>query len=653
MIRRIGDKSGRRLFIIGLDGASFNYLDPILDSCDLPNFRKFFEGGARSDCFSTIPPLTPPAWSTMLTGVNPGKHGVFDFLQPDSSGLFHISDASTRVRNSFLDHAIENNIRTINLLVPYTFPVSEKNNGLSISGLGTPSAESDFIRPHSYRDRLLHDFEFLRNIDPTRNESIETLHKKLLKLTEGAVDLGKFALNEFPDVGIFFVVFQATDLVPHFYSKYFDPSHPDFSDVSDIPNDFRDSLAGIYRAIDPFLGECMDHVEQDGGWVILVSDHGSGPLVGAIAKDAFIARWLEENGYLITSGDSGRTRQTAKAEMGSFANRLLYLAKKYTPHGIRNLFNRLMGESKEKIVGKITAIPFMEDIDWEKTRAFCAPGGYGVGLYINRDGDFPHGTVSTGAEYHKIRDEIRAGFESMQIVDGVPLFRKVIPREEALWGPEIRFAPDLFLLWREDPLLRINNYTLTNGMRLDPPEKKHGSGLTWCGTHKIEGLFGIFGENVMHGISLEKTPSLNDLLPTIHLLSDLAVPSDIDGSVISEAFDPEFIGRHKLKIRQEQHRHDTANFIKGMVIGFGLAAVASSFFNLFTEQRSRRKEAMATETRFRRHDESGNVLGELSNIIDESSQAFRDAVRTLDKTFESGQAAIESVQSVIDKIREP
>ncbi len=123
-------------------------------------------------------------------------------------------------------------------------------------------------------------------------------------------------------------------------------------------------------------------------------------------------------------------------------------------------------------------------------------------------------------------------------------------------------------------------------------------------------------------------------------------------ALVDRNFDPDMTALERSD-RQELRRRDTANFIKGMVIGFGMAAVASSVFNLFSEQRSRRKEAMATESRFRRHDENGNVLGDLSNIIDESSQAFRDAVRTLDKTFESGQAAIESVQSVIDKIREP
>ena len=547
MIRRIGDKSGKRLIIIGLDGASFNYLDPILESGKLPNFARFFKSGVRSDCLSTIPPLTPPAWSTMLTGVNPGKHGVFDFLQPDSKGAFRISDADTRVRKSFLDHAGADNIRTISLLVPYTFPPNKNTNGLVVSGLGTPSAESDFIRPHKYRDILLEKFEFLRNIDPTRGEDINTLHKKLLDLTIGASDLGRFAFDELPDWGIFFIVFQATDLIPHFYSKYFDPDHPGYSETGDFPDEFRESLGRVYEAIDRFLGECLDLVQQDGGWVILVSDHGSGPLVGSIGKDAFIARWLEENGYLVTSGRNGKSRQAVKAELGSVANRLLYIVKKNTPHGMRDFFNRLMGRSKEKFVEKITAIPFLEDIDWAETRAFCAPGGYGVGLYINREGDFPEGIVLSGAEYFKVRDEIRAGFEAIQIEDGVLLFRKVIPREEALWGPQVKFAPDLFLLWREDPKILENDYTLTNGMKLDPPEKKRGSGLMWCGTHKIEGLFGISGENVNQGLSIQTPPLLTDIFPTIHLLADLPAPSDIDGRVISEAFDPDFVERKPLK----------------------------------------------------------------------------------------------------------
>jgi hypothetical protein len=100
-------------------------------------------------------------------------------------------------------------------------------------------------------------------------------------------------------------------------------------------------------------------------------------------------------------------------------------------------------------------------------------------------------------------------------------------------------------------------------------------------------------------------------------------------------------------------RGSTASaFIKGLIVGFGLAAVASVVFNIFNEQRASRRKSFSQESRIKDQDESGGVLGDLSYIIDESTSAFGDAVRTLDKTFESGRKAIESVQDVIDKIRE-
>ncbi len=545
MIRRIGESDGRRLIILGLDGASFNYLDPILESGNLPGFSRMFSSGVGSDCLSTIPPLTPPAWSTMMTGVNPGKHGIFDFLQPDSTGAFRMVDARTCRRRSFIDHARENDVRAISLLAPYTFPPDPESTGLVVSGLGTPSWESDFIRPHSFRDRLLDDFPFLRETDPTRGQSLETLHSHLLEHTNRAVDLSRRAMKEIPDWGLCFVVFQATDLIPHFYSKYFDPGHPDYpGEDSSVPGAYRDALDAIYRAIDPFLGECLDDIANDGGWVILVSDHGSQPLIGAIGKDAFLTRWLEEEGYLVTGGGVGRTGQAAKAGLGSLANRFLYLARRYTPHGIRDAVNRILGKRKEEFESKLTAVPFLEDVVWEKTRAFCAPGGYGSCVYINREGDFPHGSVAKGAEYFNLREKIRTGLSALKIAPGVPLFTQVLTREEALWGHAIDLAPDLLLLWKEDSRIREYDYRLTDGRRLDPPGKKEDTDLTWCGTHRMEGMFAIAGEGVRKGGHLEKPVTLADILPTVHLIAGMPIPSDVDGRVIESAFEEEFLKRN-------------------------------------------------------------------------------------------------------------
>jgi len=97
---------------------------------------------------------------------------------------------------------------------------------------------------------------------------------------------------------------------------------------------------------------------------------------------------------------------------------------------------------------------------------------------------------------------------------------------------------------------------------------------------------------------------------------------------------------------------DTQVFLKGIIVGFGLAAVASAAFGLFRLQAERRKEAGSTGSRIREYDESGNILGDLSNIIDESSGAFRDAVQALDQTFESGRQALDTFSDVVDKMRE-
>ena len=539
--------------IIGLDGASFNHIEPMLESGILPNFKKALDNGARADCISTIPPLTPPAWSTMLTGANPGKHGIFDFIQPDSSGIFRMVDAGKRLRKTFLDRARDEGVKVIDILVPYTFPPHQDTTGLSVSGLGTPSFESDFIRPHNFRDKLLEKFPFLTNTDPTVGQSLDTFHERLLENTLGTIELAKYSMEQITDWGLLFAVFQATDLVPHFYSRFFDKCHPDY-DPNDpnVPVAYRKALERIYCAIDEFLGDCFENIGRSGGHIIFVSDHGSQPLVGSVATDAFLLKWLEKNGFLRTGGSGGDTGKKIAARAGSIANRTVYFLKRNTPHGLRNLANRILGRKKDSIASALTAIPFLRNIDWTKTKAFCAPGGYGTGIYINRKGDFPNGIVSKGAEYHKIRDEIKSGLESLEIKPGLRLFSHIIYREEALWGPAVGLAPDLLLLKKEDRALKEADYRLTDGSRLDPPGRKSSSKLIWCGTHKIEGMFAIYGEGVRKNIRLESGCNLADIFPTIGLVSGIEIPSDIDGRAISGAFTEEFLRSHEVKFGPEE-----------------------------------------------------------------------------------------------------
>ena len=85
-----------KLLVIGLDGASFNVLDPLIEKGYLPNIASLIAGGTRADLTTTFPPITAVAWSSFMTGKNPGKHGIFEFVRRD-----HHSNRELAVNASF------------------------------------------------------------------------------------------------------------------------------------------------------------------------------------------------------------------------------------------------------------------------------------------------------------------------------------------------------------------------------------------------------------------------------------------------------------------------------------------------------------------------------------------------------------------------
>ena len=75
-----------KTLLIGLDGATFAVLDPLTRDGTMPFLASFIATGTRATLESTPHALTPPAWTTLVTGRTPGHHGVFDFVQVDRDG---------------------------------------------------------------------------------------------------------------------------------------------------------------------------------------------------------------------------------------------------------------------------------------------------------------------------------------------------------------------------------------------------------------------------------------------------------------------------------------------------------------------------------------------------------------------------------------
>jgi Type I phosphodiesterase / nucleotide pyrophosphatase len=128
-----------RLLIIGLDGATFDVITPWAQEGKLPNLRKLLENGAHGALKSTIPPMSPPAWTSFMTGKNPGKHGVFDFTarKPYSYDIEFVN-ARWRRAETIWKIMSEEGKRICVLGVPFTYP-PEAVNGVMISGIDTPA----------------------------------------------------------------------------------------------------------------------------------------------------------------------------------------------------------------------------------------------------------------------------------------------------------------------------------------------------------------------------------------------------------------------------------------------------------------------------------------------------------------------------------
>src|SRR5512135_727140 len=143
-----------KVFCIGLDGATFDLIRPWAESGQLPTFKKIMDGGAWSELRSTVPPVTASAWSSFMTGKNPGAHGLFDFMQRrrDSYDLAPVS-VLDRDGKAVWDLIGEAGKKVIVMNVPVTWP-PQPVNGLLITGMLTPRGAENYTYPRELADEL-------------------------------------------------------------------------------------------------------------------------------------------------------------------------------------------------------------------------------------------------------------------------------------------------------------------------------------------------------------------------------------------------------------------------------------------------------------------------------------------------------------------
>jgi predicted AlkP superfamily phosphohydrolase/phosphomutase len=508
-----------KVLVIGLDGATFDLLRPWIDEGQLPNLQRLMREGAWGKLRTTLPPISSSSWSSFVTGVNPGKHGLVDFVYPgaDSYKVTMINATSRRTRA--LWNWLNDARYKVGLLgIPTTYPV-EPVDGFMISGFLSPGLDSEWAYPPELKQELLAELGEFQLAPNERYRSTHRLDRFLDDLTASVENRTQAALYLMRNKpwDLFAVVYWDTDMVQHETWRLVDPSHPRHDPAEAAIH--RERILGFHRKVDADVGRLLAEVDSD-TLVIVMSDHGFGPVHSFFLTN----NWLAKLGLLRFKRNPLTTLKRLLFRMGYTPLRMFRIVKAL---GLASLRKQVRFQQKAGLVNKLFLS--FDDVDWSRTRAFSI-GSFGQ-VYINLAGARPHGIVQPGEEYEKLKESI-AG-EALALRDprtGDPLVERVYRREEIYSGPYIARTPDLIVQPQGWEYMAFGHADFGSNKLVEPI-----TGLS--GHHRLDGILILAGAGVKPGTPLENA-SILDLTPTILHAMGVAVPHDLDGRVLSEAFEP-------------------------------------------------------------------------------------------------------------------
>jgi predicted AlkP superfamily phosphohydrolase/phosphomutase len=475
-----------RFLLIGLDGAEPALAGPWMDAGLLPNLARLRERGACLPCASTTPPATFPAWTTCVTGVNPGRHGILDFTEM-VRGQYAIRFVnSTDRRAPALWNIVSDAGKRVGVLgVPATYP-PEPVNGFMVSGFDSPvctGVDASFVYPASLyadvRDWRFADFQESHIGPGWHAMAFERLMAKLDDKERIAT-----ALIEREAWDFFMVVFGESDTVSHHFWLFHDANSPRHR-----PG-FEDAIRRVYMRLDAIVGRLVDAAGDD-TVVGVVSDHGFG---GAGTGVVHLNNWLAAEGYLRFAPGGGSLMKAA--------------ALRVVPDRWRGaLFRRFQAaatraESRSRFSG----------IDWRATRAWSEELNYFPSVRVNLKGREPEGLVAP-EEYDRFCEDLCRRLEAWEPV------KKAWRREELYSGPYVERAPDIVLELALEGGYSHSCLRSRGGAafrRIGPDEHLGGKERGMNGTHRPTGIL------LLSAPVEAASARLEDVAPTV--LACLGVP---------------------------------------------------------------------------------------------------------------------------------
>lgn len=486
----------KRVLMIGLDGATFTLLKPFSDRGLLPFLTSLIRQGTVAHLMSTRNPLTPPAWTSMTTGVSPETHGIYDFLRPaylDDGGVYLKVNDRRLNRAETVFSMLNRSGQRGTALNFYGYSPAPEIDGYVVSGFVPWKHLRHGIHPPALFDRLKAATGFdYRALGMDIGEEKKVVQGLAADEHEDWIALQNTRDAAWTDVTcqmmqddrteLTAVVLDGPDKIQHLFWRYLDPdcyageAGPETDKIRALATDF-------YVQMDNNIRRMVETAGPDTN-VILVSDHGFGPTTEIF----YVNEWLARHGYLTWS-------DTAK------------------------------GDAK----GQLTADKIRDHlgmVDWRKTVAFC-PTPSSNAIYIKPDRG--NGIGVTPDSYMELALKLRRELlDWKDPVTGTP----VVVSAEMNKMRGVNYAepcPDITLKLRDGGFVSI--------LAADEIVKPRALA---DGTHRPEGVFIGVGPDFRRNEQIDAL-NLLDITPLILALLGLPVPRNLEGKVPFAALEPGFM----------------------------------------------------------------------------------------------------------------
>ncbi|MGA2010999.1 MAG: alkaline phosphatase family protein [Solirubrobacteraceae bacterium] len=487
--------------LIGLDGATFSVLDPYIERGVMPFLGELMARGTRAPLRSVVPALTPPAWTSLVTGKHPGQHGIFDFFQKEEPGSVYFSYASSQdVRSATIwSLASDQGLKITSLNFPLMFPAPAVEGSVVPGGMMPWRQLRLGCHPPGLFQRLkeLPDFEPREMLDMEmevkaidgcpEDEYAEWVELHIRRERRWSQVLAYLMADAPADLTA--IMFDGVDKLQHLCWRFIDPAsrpeHPTEWEQAMIERCER-----YFRSLDGLIKEIVERAGEE-ATVILASDHGFGP-----TRDVFhVNSWLEREGYLTWADPEDVARNRSATDVG-FAE--------MTRH--------------------------VHALDWTKTLAYAAtPSSQGINIVERVPGsDAP---LPEDVRARITVDLAAALMELRHPITGEQLIAEVWTREQAFVGPFEGLGPDLSIVLADGGTISI----LPSDTIVARREQVRGH-------HRSEGMFLAAGPGIREGARAQEL-SIVDVAPLVLHRLGLAIPDDMAGRLPTEIFEPEELRR--------------------------------------------------------------------------------------------------------------